>query len=314
VAEKPKKNNIFLVSGASGLIGTSLIRSWIENRIHVMRIIRSATNISRPGPQIQSVIWDPSAAEPISDPSSLSGVHAAVHLSGATVAGPRWTEKYKREIVTSRVRSTNAISKLLARLDPPPAVLVCASAIGIYGDRGEEILTESSTPGSGFLAETCVTWEDAARAAEDAGIRVVHARFGVVLSPDGGALARLLPIFRLGLGGPLADGRAWMPWVTLRDVVGILNYCIANQSVRGPVNVVAPNPATNADFTRALGSALHRPAVIPVPAFGLRLAFGQMADEALLASARVVPAKLSSLGYPFADPEIGPALATMLRH
>ena len=191
-------------------------------------------------------------------------------------------------------------------------MLVCASAIGIYGDRGDEVLTEDSPPGKGFLAETCVAWEAATRAAESAGIRVVHARFGVVLSPQGGALARLLPLFRLGLGGNLGSGREWMPWLSLRDAVGILRYCIDHEEIRGPVNFVAPSPITNADFTKALAATLHRPAILPAPAFALRLAFGEMADQALLASARVVPAKLIQAGYPFADPEIAPALRSLL--
>ena len=178
-----------------------------------------------------------------------------------------------------------------------PRVLVCASAIGILWNRGDEVLTEESRPGTGFLAETVSAWEAATRVAEDAGIRVVHARFGVVLSPQGGALAKLLPMFRLGLGGKLGDGRAWMPWLTLRDAVGILRYCIDHEDMRGPVNTVAPNPVTNAEFTRALGSAVHRPAILPAPAFALRLAIGEMADEALFASARVVPAKLIEAGY-----------------
>jgi len=247
-----------------------------------------------------------------SDPGALRGVVGAVHLSGANVAAGRWTEKYKREIVSSRVRSTSALAEALSRLNPLPRFLVCASAIGIYGDRGDQVLTEESQPGSGFLADTCLAWEAATRAAEDAGIRVVHTRFGVVLSPQGGALAKLLPLFRLGLGGNLGDGRAWMPWLTLRDAVGILRFCIENEAVRGPVNAVAPNSVTNAEFTRALASAVHRPAILPAPAFALRLAFGEMADQALLASARVIPAKLVEAGYRFNDPEIAPALRSLV--
>jgi hypothetical protein len=228
------------------------------------------------------------------------------------VAAGRWTEKYKREIVSSRVQSTLALAKALAQLRPLPQVMVCASAIGIFGDRGDEVLTDESPPGTGFLAETCVAWESAARVAEDAGIRVVHARFGVVLSSNGGALRKLLSLFRLGLGGNLGDGRAWMPWLTLRDAVGILRYCVDREELRGPINTVAPNPVTNAEFTRALGSAVHRPAIMPVPAFALRLAIGEMADQALLASARVVPAKLIGAGYRFADPELAPALRSLV--
>ena len=210
--------------------------------IHLIRLVRDRSGERKPSPGLESVVWDPSAAVPLPDESVLAHVDAAVHLSGAPVAGPRWTAAYKREIVSSRVQSTMALVDLLKRLDPPPRVLVCASAIGIYGDRGDEILTEQSLPGHGFLAETCVSWERAAKSAGDAGIRVVHARFGVVLSPEGGALAKMLPLFRLGLGGGLGDGRAWMPWVTLRDAVGILRDCVDDDSVRGPVNVVSPNP------------------------------------------------------------------------
>jgi uncharacterized protein len=301
-----------LVSGSSGMIGTVLVRSWIKDQIHFVRLVRRPADASAENMPGNTVQWDPGTSPAIPNPEQLSGVLAAVHLSGANVAAGRWTNKYKREIVSSRVGSTTALAKTLGRLNPLPRVLVCASAIGIYGDRDDEVLTEESRPGSGFLAETCVAWELATRAAEDAGIRVVHVRFGVVLSPRGGALAKLLPIFRRGLGGNLGDGRKWMPWLTLRDAVGILRFAIDNESVHGPINAVAPNPVTNAEFTRAFGAAVHRPAVIPVPAFALRLAFGEMADEALLASARVVPAKLIRGGYRFADPEIAPALRSLV--
>ena len=303
----PDSRSKFLISGSSGVIGTALIRSWSQDRIHIVRLLRDqaatpATNVG------ETVLWDPGARPAIRDPDHLSGAVAAVHLSGANIAAGRWTEKYKREIVSSRVGSTAALAEALSRLNPLPRVLVCASAIGIYGHCGDEVLTEESQPGTGFLAEMCLAWEAATRVAEDAGIRVVHARFGVVLSPAGGALAKLLPMFRLGLGGNLGNGRAWMPWLTLRDAVGILRFCIDNETIRGPVNTVAPNPVTNAEFIRALGSAVHRPAVLPAPAFALRLALGEMADQALLASARVIPAKLIEAGYRFADPEIAAAL------
>jgi uncharacterized protein len=304
-----------LISGASGLIGTALVRNWVSEPIHIIRLVRDSRSELDQGAQIkkvQSVRWDPKTPDPIANLSDLSGTDAAVHLSGASVAGRRWTTAYKREIVSSRVESTRSLVRLLKRLDPLPRVLVCASAIGIYGNRGSEILTEASVPGTGFLAETCLAWEAAAKLAEDVGIRVVHVRFGVVLSPEGGALAKMLPLFRLGLGGRLGDGHAWMPWVTLRDAVAIRRYCIENEAIRGPVNVVSPNPVTNTDFTQALATAIHRPAIIPAPAFALRLAFGEMADDALLASARVLPAKLAEMGFRFADPEIGPALQGLL--
>jgi uncharacterized protein (TIGR01777 family) len=309
-------NNIpkILVSGASGMIGNALVRSWMGDRIDVIRLVRDSARHGRanqdaPG---SSVLWNPSATMPISDTGGLLGVTAAVHLSGASVAGSRWTPAYKRQIVSSRVQSTLGLVNVLTRLKPLPKVLVCASAIGIYGNRGDEILTETSPPGTGFLAETCIAWEAAARAAEDAGIRVVHTRFGVVLSKTGGALAKLLPLFRLGLGGKLDRGRAWMPWITLRDTVTILRYCVEQEGIHGPVNAVSPNPVTNADFTHALAAAVHRPAILPVPAFGLKLAFGEMADQALLASDRVVPAKLETAGFQFADPEIGAAMRAVL--
>jgi uncharacterized protein len=306
---KPK----FLIGGASGSIGTALVRSWAQDRIHVVRLVRSGTGKTSPNGKADLVFWDPAADPAIADQGSLNGVTAVVHLSGANIAAGRWTRKYKQEIAASRIQSTAALARTLSQLNPLPRVLVCASAFGIYGDRGDEILDEESAPGSRFLAETCVIWEAATRIAQDAGIRVVHARFGVVLSPEGGALARMLPIFRLGLGGNLGDGRAWMPWLTMRDAVGILRFCIDNEGVEGPVNVVGPNPVTNAEFTRALGAAVHRPAFLMVPAFALRLAFGEMADQALLASARVMPEKLVKAGYQFADPEIATALKSLVR-
>jgi hypothetical protein len=311
--ETPAAAPLILISGASGMIGRALIESWASERIRLIRLVRrqsASPSAETPG---ESIVWDPSASRPFSDMQGLAGVDAAVHLSGANVAAGRWTEKYKREIVASRVQSTLALAKALAQLEPRPRVLVCASAIGIYGDRGDEFLTEDSRPGTGFLAEMCLAWEAATRAAEDSGIRIVHARFGVVLSPEKGALAKLLPIFRLGLGGKLGDGRAWMPWLTLRDAVAILRFCIENETLRGAVNLVSPNPVTNAEFTRALGSALHRPAVVPAPAFALRLAFGDAADEMFLASARVLPARLLQAGYRFVDPEVAPALRLLTR-
>lgn len=299
-----------LISGASGMIGTALVRSWKSDPIQVLRLVRQHSNSDEA--DTQTILWNPSAPQPIPNAERLAGVDTVIHLSGANVAAGRWTPKYKREIVASRLDTTSALVDAITKLNPRPRVLVCASAIGIYGNRGDELLTEAAAPGTGFLAETCVAWEHAARPAEAAGIRVVHARFGVVLSPRGGALAKLLPLFRLGLGGNLGDGREWMPWITIDDAVAVLRYCIRNESIHGPVNTVAPLAVTNAEFTRALAAALHRPAIIPAPAFALRLAFGQMADEALLASCRVVPEKLRQAGFPFADPGIGPALRRLL--
>lgn len=296
-----------LVSGASGLIGSSLVRALSGRSIHTVKLIREPA-----AGQDSTVLWNPYSPDPIKDLQRLNNLDAAVHLSGANVAGQRWTAAYKREIVASRVEPTKALATLLARLPAKPRVLVCASAIGIYGDRGAEILTEDSASGSRFLAETCKAWEAAAQPARDAGIRVVHARFGVVLSSKGGMVAKLRPIFRFGLGGKLASGRQWLSWVSLNDAVRILLRALEDDAMAGPVNVVSPQPATNADFTRAFAGAVHRPAVAPVPAFALRLFAGEFADEALLASERVVPLRLAEAGFDFEDPELEPTLRAML--
>jgi uncharacterized protein len=249
---------------------------------------------------------------PVSDPRSLDGTTAAVHLSGANIAGRRWSSAYKREILDSRVKPTQAIATLLARLRPRPSVLVCASAIGIYGGRGDELLTEASLPGTGFLPEVCLAWENATQPATEAGIRVVHLRFGVVLSPAGGALAKMLPLFRAGLGGKLGSGRQWMSWVALPDVVRAIDFGLRTASLSGAVNVVAPNPVTNLEFTRALGRALHRPTLLPVPGFALRLAFGEMGEATILTSARVAPACLRASGFDFEYPELEAGLLALL--
>jgi uncharacterized protein len=210
------------------------------------------------------------------------------------------------------VDSTHALAKMLAGLHKPPQTLVVASAVGIYGNRGEEVLDEASAPGEGFLAQLCRAWEEAARPAAEAGIRVVHARFGVVVGRGPGALEKMLPVFRLGLGGRLGSGQQWMSWISLEDTVSALRFALETRSLAGPVNVAAPNAVRNVEFTAAMSRQLHRPALLPVPAFALRLAFGQMADEALLASIRVVPSKLRAAGFEFAHPTVDQALAAAL--
>jgi uncharacterized protein (TIGR01777 family) len=294
-----------LLTGASGLIGTSLIRNLHAKRISTIPLQRT------PGPG--AVVWNPYAAQPLHDPSRLNGVTAAVHLAGANVSGKRWSKAYKQEILDSRVKPTKALAGLLAGLPKPPSVLVCASAVGIYGDRGDEELDEASSPGSGFLAEVCIAWEAAAQAARDAGIRVVHLRFGVVLAGQGGALEKMLPIFRLGMGGPLGGGRQWMSWVAISDAIAAIEFALETPQLAGPVNVVAPQPVTNLEFTHALGKAVHRPAIVPAPAFALKLAFGEMADEALLASQRVVRSRLTEHGFSFAFPRLDSALDEAIR-
>jgi hypothetical protein len=243
--------------------------------------------------------------------SPLEGLEAAVHLSGVNLAEGRWTPARKREIETSRVDSTRVLAALLAGLKRPPKTLLVASAMGFYGDRGDEVLDESSSAGQGYLPEICAKWEAASAAAQSGVIRVVHLRFGIVLGPEG-ALKKMLPVFRLGLGGRLGSGRQWMSWIGLVDAVRAILFAINAETLAGAVNLTAPHPVTNAEFTRALGRALHRPALMPVPALALRLMFGQMADEALLASTRVLPGKLLGAGFQFKQPTVDEALAVVV--
>jgi uncharacterized protein len=247
---------------------------------------------------------------PVASTGALNGLSAAIHLSGANVAAHRWTPTYRREMWTSRVESTRAIADILARLRQPPPVFLVASAVGIYGDRGDEVLDESSRAGAGFLADLTREWEGAGEPAARAGIRVVHLRFGVVFA-RGGALAKMLPAFRLGLGGKLGGGRQWMSWISLDDAVSAIRFLLTSD-LAGPFNLCAPNPVTNAEFTRALAASLHRPALFTVPAFALRAALGQMADEALLASARVHPTRLTGAAFSFTHPHLDGALAAIL--
>ena len=286
------------VTGASGLVGAALIRALDAGGTPVLRLSR------RPGPG--TIEWDPSQG--IADPSQLEGVAAVVHLAGENIASGRWTDAQKRRIRESRVDGTRNLVNSLSKLSSPPRVLVCASAIGFYGDRGDELLDESSPPGTGFLADTCREWEAAADVARAFGARVVQTRFGVVLSKEGGALQKMLLPFKMGAGGRVGSGKQYWSWVALPDVVGAIRHAIATTSLLGPVNVVAPNPATNLEFTKALAKVLHRPAIMPMPAPMVRLAFGEMGDELLLASARVVPRKLESSGYAFEYRELEGAI------
>ncbi len=256
--------------------------------------------------------WDPAGRL---DPEKLKGQEAIVHLAGKNIAG-RWTEKFKREVRESRVVGTRTLAMAAAesfRQTGMPRAFVAASAIGYYGDRGDEELTEVSGPGEGFLAEVCEEWESAARPAEEAGIRVVHLRLGVVLAKNGGALKAMLPAFRLGLGGRIGDGRQFMSWVTIDDVVGAFLFALSNDGLHGAVNVVAPEPVRNAEFVQTLAKALHRPAIFPLPAFVVRAALGEMGEALLLGSARVRPAKLQEAQYGFQHRELGEALTSCAR-
>jgi len=292
-----------LISGSSGLVGSALLPRLTANGWQVTRLIRSDS--AGPG----QISWDPSRPIP---PESVSGFDAVIHLAGETIA-ERWTARKKQAIRDSRVVGTRNIAEALAQAAKRPALLLAASAVGFYGDRGDEVLNEESLGGQGFLAEVCRDWESATQPAVQAGVRTVMTRFGIVLSPSGGALAKMLPPFRLGLGGRVGSGRQWWSWVALDDVIGAIEYAMKTSTLAGPLNVVSPNPVTNREFTTSLASALSRPALFPMPAFAARAALGQMADELLLASQRVEPAKLRASGYRFRRPDLDMALAAILK-
>lgn len=254
------------------------------------------------------MVWDP-FKPPAHE--SVSGFEAVIHLAGEPIVG-RWTDGKKRHIVESRVLSTKHLAEAVARASQPPQVLISASAIGYYGNRGDEVLREDSGPGRQFASELCLQWEGAAEPATAAGIRTLNLRFGIVLSAAGGALKQMLTPFRLGIGGNMGNGRQWMSWVDLQDVTAAILHMLKTDTLRGPVNMTSPNPVTNAEFTKTLASVLSRPAVCPMPAFAARLVFGQMADELLLSSQRVEPAKLLASGYAFHQPDLRRSLQTML--
>jgi uncharacterized protein (TIGR01777 family) len=291
-----------VVSGGSGLIGAALVPALESGGHEVVRLVRREP---RGGGEVE---WDPAGGT--IDSAGLHGVDAAVNLSGANL-DRRWTASNKREIVESRISTTNLLARTLAGLEPHPSVLLCAGGAAIYGDRGDEILTEESEPGSGFLAELGVDWEAAAAPAREAGIRVVNFRQGIVLSREGGALRRMLLPFRLGLGGRVGSGRQWWSWVSLDDLVSA--YVLALEGdLAGPVNLASPNPATSAQFTRALGRALHRPTVFPLPAVAVKAVFGEKGEAVLLDGQRVLPARLLASGFEFARPDLDTALERAL--
>ena len=294
-----------LVTGSSGLVGSALVTQLESDGHTVARLVRSR----RGGGEAQ-VLWDPQAGT--IDSASLEGLDAVVHLAGESIAGGRWTAARKARILESRVKGTSLLAETLAGLRERPKVLVSASAVGYYGDRGEEALREENASGSGFLAGVCRQWEAAAAPAAQSGIRVVHPRFAMILSTAGGALQRLLLPFRLGLGGRLGSGRQFMSWIALDDAVGAICHALTHDDLQGPVNTASPTPVRNREFTTTLGRVLRRPTVFPLPAFAARLAFGQMADELLLASQRVEPAKLLAGGYQFGFPDLESALRHLL--
>jgi uncharacterized protein (TIGR01777 family) len=292
-----------VVSGASGFIGSAL-RGALEGAGH--RLVAMTRSTGGDG-----IHWDPDAG--VIDSGGLEGVGAVVHLAGEGIGNKRWNDAQKAKIRDSRVRGTTLLAETLAKLSKPPKVLLSGSAVGFYGDRGDEVLTEASRPGGGFLADLCVAWEGAAAPAKEAGIKVSHLRTGIVLSGGGGVLPKMLTPFKLGVGGKLGSGSQWMSWVAIEDEVGAIVHLLGDDAPAGPVNLTAPNPVTNGDFTKALGKALGRPTVLPVPKFGLKTLLGpEMAGELLLASQRALPTRLLDSGYTFKHPELSETLETAL--
>jgi hypothetical protein len=295
-----------LVSGSTGLVGTALIPALASAGHEVVRLVRSNSK----SPSKEMVHWNPDAN--YIDAAGLDGLDAIVHLAGESIASGRWNGAKKSRIRESRVRGTRLLCETLSHAASPPGTLICASAIGYYGDRGDELLTESSPAGTGFLAEVCRDWEGACDPARQKGIRVVNLRTGVVLSTAGGALAKMLTPFKLGVGGVIGSGQQYMSCIALDDLVGAIAHTLATPPLAGPVNGVCPHPVTNREFTKTLGNVLGRPTVVPMPAFAARLALGEMADELLLASARVEPEKLLQSTYQFRYPTVESALRHVL--
>ncbi|PWU22785.1 MAG: TIGR01777 family protein [Candidatus Rokuibacteriota bacterium] len=294
-----------LVTGASGFIGSALVPLLASRGHAVIRLVRSA-----PPPGAAAVPWDPEAGTV--DGAALEGLDAVIHLAGENISSGSWTAAKKARIRKSRVDGTALLARTLARLTRPPSLFASASAVGYYGDRGDEVLTETSAPGGDFLATVCRDWEAAASPAVRAGIRVVHPRFGVVLSPSGGALARMLGPFRMRMGGPIGSGSQYVSWIAIDDALGAIEHVLSAGTLDGPVNITSPHPVTQVEFARSLGRVLGRPTVLAVPAFGVRLMFGEMANAVLLASQRLNPARLLSSGYEFRYPELEPALRHLL--
>lgn len=294
-----------LITGSHGLVGSALIPFLAASGHEMTQLVRYKF-----GPDPKKIFWDPPIGK--LDVPALEGFDAVIHLGGENIAGGRWTARRKQKIRDSRVLGTSLLCERLAQTSAPPKVLLCASAVGFYGDRGDEILDENSPSGQGFLAEVCRAWEEAAQPARAKGIRVVNLRLGVVLSPAGGALAKMLLPFRMGLGGKIGTGQQWMSWIALDDLLGSIRHALEQESLAGPVNAVTPEPVTNAELTRTLGKVLGRPTVLPLPAFMARVLLGEMAQELLLASTRVRPGKLEQTGFRFLYPHLDSALRHLL--
>lgn len=294
-----------LIAGSTGLIGSALVSSLKQSGHEVVRLVRSDTCLIE-----RCLRWDPSTGR--IDNERLEGFDAVVSLGGVNLAARRWSKAFKRQIVDSRINSTRLLAETIARLDRKPKVWLSASAIGYYGLAPGSPVDETAEPADDFLARLCVDWEEACQPAVEAGVRVVKMRIGAVLSPDGGALAKMLPLFRLGLGGRLGSGRQIMSWISIDDMVAAITHLLKTESINGPVNLVSPNPVTNLSFTRTLARAIRRPAFLPVPGFMLRLLLGEMSTHLLLSSAHVRPTKLSESGFKFRSPELAACLTKLI--
>jgi len=297
-----------LVTGSTGFMGSALVPFLTTAGHQVSRLFRSKS--TKFHGMESAISWNPEAG--VLDLASLEGFDAVIHLAGENIAGGRWSSQRKTQILESRSKGTRLLSETLSRLSHPPKVLISASAIGYYGDRGEERLNEQSSPGSDFLAKVCQEWEKASTAASDAGIRVLNLRFGIVLSTTGGALQRMVTPFRLGVGGIIGNGSQFMSWIALDELLGVIQHALVTDQLRGPINVASPNPVTNREFTKTLGRILGRPTILPMPAFAAKLAFGEMAEALLLSSQRIEPQRLLQTGYSFRFPELEGALRYLL--
>jgi len=287
------------IAGASGLVGSALIPKLEDESIEVTRLVRESP---KPG----EIEWHPN--QDTIKPDRLKGFDAIINLAGENIAEGRWTDEKKRKIHDSRVYGTHLLSEAMAKVDPKPQVFLCASATGIYGDRGDEILNEQSESGGGFLAGVCREWEQATEPASKAGVRVVNLRFGPILAAEGGMMAKMLTPFKMGMGGKIGSGKQYISWVAIDDVVNAIKLALKDESILGPLNIVSPNPVTNEVLTKTLGHVLNRPTALAMPAFAARLAFGEMADEMLLVSQRVVPKKLTEARFEFRFPDLESAL------
>lgn len=294
-----------LITGASGLVGSTLTNALTNRNATIYRLVRRAPQ------NALEITWQPN--DGVLDATALPKLDAVIHLAGENIAGGRWTPAQKRRIHDSRVNGTQLLATTLANLPHRPHTLISASAMGYYGHRADETLTENSAPGSGFLPDVCIAWEKAAQPAMDAGIRTIFPRIGIVLTPDGGALGKMLLPFKLGLGGVIGSGTQYMSWISVEDLINIILYALDTPTLSGPINAVSPTPVTNRAFTKTLGKVLHRPTLFPLPAFAARLILGEMADALLLSSIRVLPAKLQATNFTYTHPVLEPTLRSLLQ-